>query len=116
MDDGEAEGRQIPLTWVDWDETPIIFANNFICQFQPGEFVLTIGQMFPPPLVGSHDEVREQADQIDFVPIRTLARVGMTRKRLVELISALEANLRNHDAASRAQNPLGGEADEPTDR
>jgi hypothetical protein len=39
----EPEGVQLPSVWVGADETPIAFANQFVCQFQPNEFVLTIG-------------------------------------------------------------------------
>jgi len=38
----EPEGVQLPSVWVGADETPIAFANQFVCQFQPNEFVLTI--------------------------------------------------------------------------
>lgn len=71
MNEGGVEGRQVPVTWVDWNETPIAFANQFICQFQPEEFVLSVGQALPPPLVGTPEQVREQAENIDFVPIAT---------------------------------------------
>ena len=31
----------VPLRWIDFDETPIVFTNHFLAQHQPNEFVLT---------------------------------------------------------------------------
>ena len=87
----------LPLIWVEFDDVPILFANHFLVQHQPGEFVLTLGQVSGPPLVGTADEVRAQLVEIDHVPITTLARVGLTRQRLTELIALLQAELVEHD-------------------
>lgn len=96
---------QIPLSWVNFNETPIAFANQVVCQFQPNEFVVTFGQATGPPLIGTPEEVQEQAKRIEFVPIRTLVRLGMSRARLIELIGVLQANLENHDRAMEAADP-----------
>jgi hypothetical protein len=87
----------IPLTWVEFDEVPILFANHFLVQHQPYEFVLTLGQVSGPPLVGTPEQVREQVGRLTHVPITTLARVGLTRQRLVELIALLQTELEDHD-------------------
>jgi hypothetical protein len=87
----------LPLTWVEFDDVPIFFANHFLVQHQPDEFVLTVGQVSGPPLVGTPEQVREQVSQISHVPITTLARVGLTRQRLTELIALLQAELEDHD-------------------
>jgi hypothetical protein len=87
----------VPLHWIDFEGTPIHFANHFLVQHQPNEFVLTLGQVTGPPVVGTPEQIREQAREMSRVPIRTLARAGLTRERLVELIGILEATLREHD-------------------
>jgi hypothetical protein len=87
----------LPLAWIDFDETPILLSNNFLIQHQPHEFVITFGQVTGPPLVGSPDQIRDQAHDMTHVPINTMCRVGMTRHRLVELIALLQANLEDHD-------------------
>lgn len=46
--------------------------------------------------------MREQVEQIEFVPVRTLSRIAMTEVKLRELIAALEVNLANYERA-RAQ-------------
>ena len=85
------------LEWIDFDELPIVFANHFLVQHQPDEFVLTVGQVTGPPLVGTPDQIRGQARDGAEVPIHTLARVGVTRHRLTELIAVLQAALDEHD-------------------
>jgi hypothetical protein len=85
------------LEWIDFDEVPIAFANHFLVQHQPDEFVLTVGQVTGPPLVGTPEQIREQARNASHVPIHAIARVGLTRQRLVELIGLLQAELEEHD-------------------
>jgi hypothetical protein len=87
----------VPLTWSDFDESAILFANHFLVQYQPDEFVVTIGQSTSPPLVGTPDQVREQARELTHVPIFALARVAMSRRRVTELIAVLQATLEEHD-------------------
>jgi hypothetical protein len=86
----------LPLEWIDFDDLPILLANHFLVQHQRNEFVLTLGQVTGPPLVGTPDEIRQHAATTR-VPIHTLARVGLTRERLVELIAVLQATLDEHD-------------------
>lgn len=104
----ERPGIQIPLTWIGVEELPIHLANQFVCQFEQQEFILTFGQMSPPALLGGTEEERaEQAEQIDFVPVRPLARLAFTETRLRELVAVLEANLRNYE--QHQQELRGGE-------
>jgi hypothetical protein len=87
----------LPLQWIDFDQTPILFSNHFLAQHQPNEFVLTFGQVTVPPVVGTPEQIREQARGLTRVPIQTLCRAGLTRDRLVELIGILQATLEEHD-------------------
>jgi hypothetical protein len=93
----------LPLDWADFDEIPILFANHFLVQFQADEFVLSLNQVTGPPLVGTAEEMRDQLQEHGSLPIHTLARVGLTRRRLTELVSVLQAKLDDHDRA------LGGQ-------
>ncbi len=88
---------ELPLAWVGLDEVPIQFANQFVIQFQPNEFVISIGQATPPAIVGTPDQIAEQIAEVEFVPVRPIARIGLNRDRIVELLAALQANLGNHD-------------------
>ena len=87
----------LPLQWIEFEETPIFFSNHFLAQHQPNEFVLTFGQVTGPPVVGTPEQIREQARGLSGVPIQTLSRTGLTRARLVELIGILQATLQEHD-------------------
>lgn len=103
----------IPLAWVGVEEMPIYFANQVVCQFEQNEFILTFGQMSPPAiLAGTEEERLEQAEQIPYVPVKPLARLGFTEMRIRELIAVLEANLRNYEA--HQQQIRGGDAGWPS--
>jgi len=89
--------HSLPLQWQEFEDTPIFFSNHFLVQHQPNEFVLTLGQVTGPPVVGTPGQVRAQAPGMSHVPIHTLARTGLTRDRVVELIGILQATLDEHD-------------------
>jgi hypothetical protein len=92
------ETRRVPLIWEEQEDVaPIAFANQFIVQHQPHEFVLMVGQVVAPPLLGTDEDKRKQLEHISYVPIRTIGRFALTRRRMVELITVLQANLENHD-------------------
>jgi hypothetical protein len=93
----------LPLTWTDFDETPIMFANHVVVQHQPDEFVLSLSQVVGPPLTGTDVDRREQATGVDHLNLHTLARVAMNRRRVVELISLLQAEVQEHDRLIEAQ-------------
>jgi hypothetical protein len=86
----------LPSAWTEFDETPILFANRFLAQHQPSEFILTLGQVTGPPLTGTPEEIREHAAERQ-LPIGTVARVGLTRHRVIELIAVLQSELDEHD-------------------
>lgn len=96
----QPDSRQVPVVWVGLDESPIEFSNVVISQFQPGEFILTFGQVAPPPLLGTDEQKQEQMKAIDFVAVRPVCRIGLTRQRAVELIRVLQENLESHDRAT----------------
>ncbi len=97
---------QVPLSWVGYDEVPILYANHFLIQFTPEEsFMVGVGQAAPPALVGTPEQIKAQAEQIEYVPVRTLARIGLTPSKVKELIAALEAGLRNFERTSEQIDP-----------
>ena len=84
--------------WEEADDHSVVFANQFLIQHQPDEFVLTVGQLVTPPLLGTDEEKREQLARVSYVPIRAIGRYGLTRRRIEELIAVLQENLERHDA------------------
>lgn len=91
---------QVPIVWVDVDQTPIQFANQFVSQFQQNEFILTIGQLAPPMILGSDEERTEQIQNLAFVTVRPLARFGLPVARVRELIHVLSDNLEAYERQS----------------
>jgi hypothetical protein len=90
----------IPLEWIDFDETPILFANHFLVQHQLEEFVVSLGQVVGPPVVGPPDELSVPAAPVHepkHVPINTIARFGLSRHRMTELIELLQNAVEEHD-------------------
>jgi hypothetical protein len=101
----------VPLAWVGYDETPIVYANNFLIQFQhEGSFVIGIGQATAPALTGTPEEIAAQAQDIEFIPVRPIARIAVTEDKLRELIQAMEANLQNFEHAKERLDPRGGDS------
>ncbi len=95
----------ISIAWVGVEDTPIVFANQFVIQHEPEEFILTVGQLAPPMLLGTNEQKAEQAKQLDYVPIKALARIGMSRKRMQELVAVLQGNLEQHDKRMDEMDP-----------
>ena len=94
----DPQGIAVPVVWLGADEAPVKFANAFLAVVQPNEIFLTIGSYTPPPIVGATVEERaEMARKVAVVPIKPIARVGMTPARLNELIGVLQEALRNYE-------------------
>ncbi len=91
---------EIPVVWVGADEVPVFFANQFVAQVDRGEVFLTIGQLVPPAIIGSGEEAREQAERIQYVPVKPVARIALTPTRLLELIEVLQITKANHETQS----------------
>ena len=109
MDD-EQSRRDIPLTWVNVDDVPVFFANQYVCQFNQDEFILTFGQMTPPMLLGELEDRADQLEQLEYVPVKPLARVAFTYSRLVEIIQVLEINREQYEQVQRMSNEgMGGD-------
>jgi len=102
VSEGESEGIQVPLVWVGAEDVPILYANTFISQFdQSGGFIVTAGQMNPPALIGTPDEMRAQAEQVTFVPVRVAARLALTQSKMLELVQVLQLNLEQFESMNK---------------
>jgi len=88
---------QLPIAYLGVEETPIVFANQFAIQHFQNEFIITIGQIAPPILVGSPEERREQAKNVGYIPVTIVGRFSLTKERIRELIGALQENLSNYE-------------------
>jgi hypothetical protein len=100
------EGVELPLRWVGVEDTPLLVTNQFLGQVVgPGEVILNLGAVIPPPILpGSPDE--ELLQEYTYVPIKTVARLGLTRRNLEQFIGVLQQTLANHDQAVQATGEL----------
>jgi hypothetical protein len=98
---GQPEAVEIPIIWVGVEDAQILFANQFLGQVEEQEVVLTFGQITPPVLLGPPERRRQQVERLGYIPVKTVARFGMTRARLEELIGVLQETARNFDARDR---------------
>ena len=98
----EAAAIQLPKAWVKVDEAAVVAANDFALLAgtakeaggSPEEYVLVVGHSAAPLLLGTPEEVMEQAKGTDFVPVQTLARFSITPsslRELARLLSEMEA-------------------------
>jgi hypothetical protein len=83
------------VAWPDWAKTPVSFANQFVIQNNGPEVYLTIGQLAPPPLIGSPEEMRAQAEAMEFVPVVPIARLVLTLEGAEQLHGALGQHIAN---------------------
>src|SRR5216683_1631170 len=84
--------KTVKLKWGDLEKIPIYFSNHALIQNVQDEFVLTFGQMTGPLFLTP--PTKEELDALESVTITPIVRVAMTAERLIELIGALELNLR----------------------
>ena len=105
---------ELPISWVGFDELPIVFANQIMIQSTgPREIVLIFGQVANPPTAGTQEEQLAQLGEIPFVPIRPLARLGMTLDRLREFLAAMQAQVETPRGILAEDGPTTGGAMTP---
>lgn len=82
----------MPVLWVGLEERPVEAVNMVVVQRDEldGDFFINLGIATPPLLLGTPDEIAEQATRIGYVPVRTVARLAVSPRRLRELHSVLE--------------------------
>lgn len=103
--DEQNMSRDIPLAWIGAEDLPVLFSNQFVGQVDPQDdaFFLTLGQTLPPALLGTPEERAEQLEQLAYVPVKPIARLTFTRRKLEELVAILQTNLDQHDQIRRMQ-------------
>jgi len=88
----EEEEVQIPLVIIGVEDTPIIFSNFQVVQHEQREFIVTFAQYSPPLTLGSPEEQQEALKRTAYLPVKTVARIGLTPERLEQLIEMLQRN------------------------
>ena len=88
----QSEPIGLPLLWVDLEGTEIKFANMILVQQGEGdECILAFGQVAPPVIVEADPrKVRESLERIDYLPVRTVVRMGTTMDRLEQFAGLMQ--------------------------
>ena len=89
------EKVELPLFVTGADEVPIMFTNIMLVQHQQNEFMLTFCQYSPPLTLGPPEAQLEQVKSMPYVPVKVVARLGLTPERTKELIKVLTENYAN---------------------
>ncbi len=98
VSEGRPEAVQLPVRWVGVEETPLLVANQFLGQVGLAEVILNVGAAVPPPILpGPPEQQAEQLAEYSHVTIRTVARLGLNRTSLEQLIEILQQTLVNYD-------------------
>jgi hypothetical protein len=94
------EWLDVPVVWEGLENVPILLANNALGQVgQQDEIILSFGQLTPPAIYGDVERQREQAQELQRIAIRPVARLGLTRAALDDLIRILQGTRENFDRA-----------------
>lgn len=87
------------------EDVPVLLATAFVSQFDTQTLdvlTLTVGQVTAPAInAATPEERREQIEQIAYVPIKPVVRLGLTPARARELIATLSANLDQLEEATK---------------
>ena len=98
------EWMDIPVVWEGLENIPIALVNNALGQVgQQDEIIVSFGQLTPPVLYGDLEQQREQAQQIERLAVRPVARLGLTRAGLDDLIRILTGTRDNYDKVQQAK-------------
>ncbi len=106
MADQEDEGIALPLLWEGLDRAEISFVNQVIVQLGPpgneGEFIVTLGQLHPPVLMGGEEANRAALAALPYVTVGVVAKVGMPVARVREFRDLLTRMLDTYEKATGA--------------
>ncbi len=78
-----------------WDEKTVTrFANEFTIQVTQGACYLGFYEVNPPLLIGSPEEIAEQAESIKSLRAEGIVRVVLPLEKLQEIVNTIQNTLR----------------------
>jgi hypothetical protein len=86
--------KNLSIAWTGVEAVPIQMANQFLVQVdasgeRPDQLVIAVGQVMPPPVLGTPEEMEAALERLSEVSIQTLARFSVTPTRLAQLVELL---------------------------
>lgn len=109
MPDDQPSRSSVRLVWVGVPDEEIVFANQLMVQHIGSEFIVTFGQVTPPVLLGTDEEKREALGEIELLPIKPVARVGLTAQRMAEFVQVMQDNLSGYERQRALEEGRGAE-------
>lgn len=87
--------RAFTIDWRGAETVAIQTANQFLVQIdgvgeKPDQVILAVGQVTPPPVIGTPEQKHAQLEHVTSVNVITLARYSLTPARVGELIALLQ--------------------------
>jgi hypothetical protein len=80
------------------------FVQNLIIQHEPGVFILSFFETWPPVVIGESDEEKKHLlESIDEVESKCVARLVLTPDKLFAFIKAMEKNLSLYEKRFQTQ-------------
>jgi len=104
MDNEKKDLVVIPLEWHVPKDLACQYATNLVVQHTDHEFILSFFQTSPPLLLGSHEEVMREAEQVKSVRAHCVGRIIVAASRMEEFVQVQLQNLeRFHQARSEEE-------------
>lgn len=95
--EGEPEDVAVPLVWVGLDDLPVLASNQLVTQADADGVHLVFGYVTAPVILGDSQRQQELMRQVEFVAVRPLVRLAVSRRRLGEFIEVLQTTAENYD-------------------
>ena len=94
----KSEIRQVsvPLSWTGVEDCPVLTVTNMMSQFDGDLFVLSFGFNNPPVLMGTPQQVKQQAESVKAIRVSTVSRISLTENQLEKTIKTLQINLKRY--------------------
>lgn len=103
----DAPIKAIPIKW-DHSTKDIVtrYATNMTIQHTDNEFFITFYEIRPPFLIGNEEQVRAQADNIDYIEAECVARLAISAGKMPKIIKAMQENYEKFRIASQKGNEM----------
>lgn len=83
--------REIPVEW-EIPDSPAPYATNLVVQHTEHEFRISFFQVEQPILLGEEEERDRQAEAVEMVPARCVARVIVSATKMEDFVNVLQEN------------------------
>lgn len=90
MDVQDPKSIRLPIEWYIPENLTTRYATNILVQKFEHEFIVSFYEGYPPPIVGSAEEVAEQVSKLKSFRLECVARIVVADGRMPEFVQALQ--------------------------